>query len=84
MTDSGNFCYSIHRNHDDVDKTFNNNEVDDKDNVDDNDKNDYDVMIIIMIVIMIIIMMMMMMDVFRMKITAFIVIQYRLFQQSYH
>ena len=39
MTDSGNFYYLIDRNHDDVDKTFNNNEVDDEDNVDDNDKN---------------------------------------------
>ena len=82
MTDSGNFYYLIHRNHDDDDETFNSNEVDYKDNVDDSGKNDYDVMIIIMIVIMIIIMIMM--DVFRMKITAFIVIQYRLFQHSYH
>ena len=51
MTDSGNFYYLIHRNHDDDDETFNSNEVDYKDNVDDSGKNDYDVMIIIIIMI---------------------------------
>ena len=39
MTDSGNFYYLIDRNDDDDDKTVNSNEVDDKFNIDDNDKN---------------------------------------------
>ena len=39
MTDSGNFYYLIDRNHDVDDKTFNDIEVDDKFNIDDNDKN---------------------------------------------